>query len=93
MINLPPGAANDSRAPFNETEVKPVKVDVIVYEAATQFNGDVQNFVVHVVDHEPGTVYGTGCTLVMALHDFEVSYEDRHNEPCNAVIVETKIQY
>lgn len=93
MTNYPTGAANDSRAPFNETEVKPTKVDVIVYEAATQFNGDVQNFVVHVVDHEPGTVWGFGCTLVMALHDFEVSYENRYDEPCDAVIKETKIQY
>lgn len=93
MTNYPAGAANDARAPYNETSIKPVKVDVIVYEAATQFNGDVQNFVVHVVDHEPGTVWGSGCTLVMALHDFEVSYEDRHDEPCDAVIKETKIQY
>lgn len=93
MTNYPAGAANDSRAPFNETEVKPVKVDVIVYEAATQFTGDVQNFVVHVVDSEPGTVWGCGCNLIIALNDFEMSYALRYNELCEAVVTRTIIQY
>lgn len=94
MTNYPTGAANDSRAPFNETEVKPVKVDVIVYKAAVQFNADMQNYVVHVVDAEPGTVWGSGSSLEKALESFEESYSMRNNdEPCAAVVVDTIIQY
>lgn len=93
MTNYPTGAANDPRAPFNETEIKPTKVDVIVYECATKFNGDIQNYVVHVVDAEPGTVWGSGSSLEKALESFEESYQLRHDEPCDAVIKDTKIQY
>lgn len=93
MTNYPTGAANDSRAPFNETEIKPTKVDVIVYKAAVQFNGDMQNYVVHVVDAEPGTVWGSGATLEKAIEDFEESYMLRHDEPCEAAIKDTIIQY
>lgn len=93
MTNYPTGAANDARAPFNETSIKPVKVDVIVYKCATQINGCVNNFVVNEIDAEPGYPWGAGATLEKALESFEESYMLRHDEPCEAVIKETKIQY
>lgn len=92
MTNYPPGAANDSRAPFNEIEVKPTKVNVIVYENSFKITNDPQNFIVHEVNAEPGTAWGCGKDLSTALEDFEESYLLKHDEYCQAVVVGTKIQ-
>ena len=91
-MNYPPGANEDSRAPWYGTTTEPVKVKVTALKNQDQVTGSRSNYAVFEKEYDFGATVGYGHTLDAAIADFEESYQVRNDQGCIAIVTETKLE-